>query len=376
MPERSYEDLYRILVREMEEYGIFLMETDGAITTWNAGVETILGYPEQLFVGENVSMIFTPEDQAAGQPEAERTTAALQGFSPDERWHVRMDGKLIFVDGVVRPLRDNHGALIGFSKIMRDATRRKLAENERDRLIHEQRAGREQLQAAHDILKRSNEDLQDFAHVISHDLQAPIRAMKSYSQLLTQRYKDKLDPNAQEFLGFIVEGADRMTNLITGLLKYAQATNLDATPLKLVSADAVMRGALVNLQTAIDESGATVTQDPLPMVLADPLQLMQLFQNLIGNALKYRGSEPSRVHVSASEREEEWVFSLRDNGVGIDPKYSTRIFGLFKRLHDTTQPGSGIGLAICKKIVERNGGRIWVESEAGKGATFYFSILK
>lgn len=376
MSERKYEDLYRILVRELEEYAIFLMDVDGTILTWNAGVRVILGYPEDEFVGRNVAMIFTPEDRATGESKKELQRAAENGYSPDERWHVRRDGERIFVDGVVRGLRDETGALTGFSKIMRDATRRKHAEAERDRLIEAQGSAREQLQAAHDDLKRSNEDLQDFAYVISHDLQAPIRTMKSYSQLLSQRYKSKLDNDAGEFLGYITEGADRMTALINGLLKYAQATNLEAAPLNAVSSDAVLRGALVNLQPAITESGAEIVHDELPVVEADPLQLMQVFQNLIGNALKYRSAETPRVTVSASDMGGEWIFAVRDNGIGFDPKYAARVFGLFKRLHGNQHPGMGIGLSICKKIVERNGGRIWVESAEGSGSTFYFSVPK
>jgi PAS domain S-box-containing protein len=376
MPERKYEDLYRILVREMEEYAIFVMEVDGIILTWNAGVERILGYREDEFVGQHVSIICTPEDVANGECANELERAAERGFSAVEHWHIRKNGERFFVDGVVRAIRDEQGELTGFSKIMRDATRRKEAEIERNRLIQEQAAAREELQAAHDDLKRSNEDLQDFAYVISHDLQAPIRTMKSYSQLLAQRYKGQLDSDANEFLGYIVEGADRMMALINGLLKYAQATNLEATPLTPVSAEAVLQGALVNLQPAIDESGASVTHDQLPVVSADPLQLMQIFQNLIGNALKYRSKEPPTVYVSANEGEDEWVFLVKDNGVGFDPKFAGRIFGLFKRLHGSQYPGMGIGLSICKKIVERNGGRMWVESVEGQGSTFYFSIPK
>lgn len=376
MLERKFEDLYRILVREMEEYAIFLLEVDGTILSWNAGVARILGYREEEVVGRNVDIIFTPEDRATGESAKELKRAAEQGFSPDERWHLRKSGERFFVDGVVRALRDDNGALTGFSKIMRDATRRKQAETEPDHLIQEQATLREQLQVAHDDLKRSNEDLQDFAYVISHDLQAPIRTMKSYSQLVAQRYKGRLDSDANEFLGYIEEGADRMTALINGLLKYAQATNLESTPLHAVSADAVLRGALVNLQPALEESGASITHDELPAVPADPLQLMQIFQNLIENALKYRSSETPRINVSAREGEDDWVFTVQDNGVGFDPKFATRVFGLFKRLHGSEYPGMGVGLSICKKIVERNGGRIWVESMEGKGSTFSFSVPK
>jgi two-component system, sensor histidine kinase and response regulator len=226
-------------------------------------------------------------------------------------------------------------------------------------------------------LSRSNEELRQFAYAASHDLKEPMRTIASYTQLLTQRYNKALDDDAREFLGYVVEGVRRMDALLSDLLAYSQHLGSRPAGFQQVNAEAVLMGVLMNLQASINESCAIVTHDPLPVDIAsDFAQLSQVFQNLISNSLKYRGSETPRIHISAAEGEEEWQFSVRDNGVGIEPAYSEQVFGVFKRLHGREYPGTGMGLAICKKIIERHGGRIWVESEPGKGANFSFTIPK
>lgn len=242
------------------------------------------------------------------------------------------------------------------------------------------REQRELIQARQDLEKsvvelgRSNSDLQQFAYVASHDLQEPLRMVASYTQLLAKRYKGKLDADADEFIAYAVDGANRMQRLIQDLLAYSRV-NTQGQVFEPTSVEAVVGYALDNLRGAIEESGAVVTHDPLPTVMADDRQLLQLFQNLLSNALKFRGEQPPRVHVAAERRGTEWVFSVRDNGIGIDPQYAERIFVVFQRLHNVAEySGTGIGLAICKKIVERHGGRIWIESQLGKGATFYFTL--
>jgi len=196
----------------------------------------------------------------------------------------------------------------------------------------------------------------------------------SYTQLLGKRYKGKLDDNADEFISFAVEGANRMQRLINDLLTYSRVGTRGQRPEPAYS-EHVLDEALASLQLAITESAAQVTHDPLPKVLADGAQLGQVFQNLIGNALKYRGDAPPRIHISARREGDMWLFSVRDNGIGIDPEYHERIFVIFQRLHTREEEsGTGLGLAVCKKIVERHGGRIWLESELGKGATFYFTV--
>jgi signal transduction histidine kinase len=228
-------------------------------------------------------------------------------------------------------------------------------------------------------LARSNADLERFAYIASHDLKEPLRMVMSFTKLLAKRYKDQLDADAEQFIGFAVDGAERMEQLIQDLLTYSRVSAPDKQ-FQPVDCQAAFTLALINLKTAIEESGAIVTCSALPVVLGDHTQLAQLFQNLIGNAVKYRSATPPTVHVSATrpsmpDDSEEWLFSVRDNGIGIDPQYADRIFVIFQRLHGREQyPGTGVGLAICKKIVERHGGRIWVESQLGQGATFYFTL--
>jgi signal transduction histidine kinase len=223
-------------------------------------------------------------------------------------------------------------------------------------------------------LARSNEDLEQFAYVASHDLQEPLRMVTSYVQLLAKRYKSKLDADANEFIDFAVDGAIRMRKLINDLLTYS-GVGTQGKELSPTDSEAVLAQSVNDLKLTIEDNEALVTHDPLPTVMADRPQLGQLFQNLIGNAIKFRGNEPPRVHISASRNGSGWIFSVRDNGIGIAPEYSERIFIIFQRLHSRQEyAGTGIGLAICKKIVERHGGHIWVESEVGKGATFRFSL--
>lgn len=256
--------------------------------------------------------------------------------------------------------RDSSGAPLRAIGTYLDITARKGAE--------------ERLAAKAQELSRSNAELEQFAYVASHDLQEPLRMITCYCQLLQRRYQGKLDAGADEFIGYAVEGASRMQHLIEDLLTYSRV-GTKAKPLEPVDCIAVLKDALANLKVALVQSDAVVTQDPLPTVLADGKQLIQLFQNLIGNAIKYRGSQRPVIHVSVEPQEEAWRFSVRDNGIGLDPQFSDRIFVIFQRLHTKTEyPGTGMGLAICKKIVEQHGGRIWVESQPGLGSVFYFSI--
>jgi PAS domain S-box-containing protein len=270
------------------------------------------------------------------------------------------DGRVTWVSTTKMPLRNSDGEIIGTFGVSRDITELKHNEATLRKTVEE--------------LARSNAELEQFAYLASHDLQEPLRTVISYTQALEKRCRGKLDPEADEFISFIVGGATRMRSLIRGLLAYSQV-GARKKPLRETDCNAVFDQAVSNLRTMIQESGAVVTRDSLPIVPADELQLGLLFKNLINNAIKFRGETPPRVHTSAQRDSDTWVFSVRDNGIGIGPQYAQRIFVIFRRLHGGDQyPGTGVGLAICKRIAEQHGGRIWVESQPGQGATFYFTI--
>ncbi len=274
--------------------------------------------------------------------------------------HFDKKGNELFVEIMVYPVKDKEGKIIQFVYIYRDITERKRAEKA--------------LKQMSDELTRSNADLKQFAYIVSHDLKEPLLTVEGFVKLLARRYKGKLDDKADEFLKYIINGTQRMQELIKDLLEYSQV-GAKAEKFKSTNCSFVVDKAIGNLQATIKKSNAVVTYDELPTVMADISQMVSLFQNLIGNAIKFRSEEEPRVHISADRKEDEWIFSIKDNGIGIDSKDAERIFIVFQRLHNKDEyPGTGIGLAICKKIVERHGGRIWVESKIGKGSIFYFTI--
>lgn len=238
----------------------------------------------------------------------------------------------------------------------------------------EQALAENELRGVLEDLKRSNTELQQFAYIASHDLQEPLRMVSSFMQLLEQRYKGKLDKDADEFIGYAVEGAMRMQRMVNDLLAYSRI-GTKGKPFERVDCNKILADARANLKLSIEESGASITADPLPVVDGDASQLLQVFQNLLANAIKFRGEKAPEIAIHAEPHEQEWQFSVRDKGIGLDPGYAEKIFVIFKRLHTAAQyPGSGIGLTICKKIIERHHGRIWVESKPGHGSVFYFTL--
>jgi light-regulated signal transduction histidine kinase (bacteriophytochrome) len=286
-------------------------------------------------------------------------------------------GQLIFLLGIVLTL---FALYLVSSAIHQETIERKQAEASLKQLNDELEARVQErtteLEEANANLLRSNRELEQFAYVASHDLQEPLRAVNSYAQLITRKYQGNLDAKADKYLGYIMEGATRMQQLINDLLAFSRV-GTHGKPLVLTDCEMVLSQVLDNLKVAIAENQASVTHDPLPSVMGDEIQLIQLLQNLIANGMKFRREELPHVHVSANEQEHEWVFCVRDNGIGIESEYFERIFTIFQRLHSKSEyPGTGIGLAVCKKIVERHGGRIWVESMPGVGTAFYFTILR
>ncbi len=337
------------------------IEDERMARTWiSANVTRISGY--------NVEEILQPNwwHDHLHPDDRERVLAEMQeklfdrGFLVCEYRFRFKDGTYRWLRDELRMLYDRTGKPVEVVGSWADVTERKRSEavlaRQREELI------------------RSNEELEQFAYVASHDLQEPLRMVTSFLQLLQRRYEGQLDEEADEFIGYAVDGAKRMQQLINDLLAYSRV-GTRGRPFFPTDCQAVLKRALMNLRVAIQESNAVITHGSLPTVMADDAQLVQVFQNLIGNAIKFRGDDVPRIHISVEPRAEEWVFSVSDNGVGIDPQYADRIFLLFQRLHSRADhPGTGMGLAICKKIVERHGGRIWVESELGRGSTFFFTL--
>jgi len=346
-------------VVESSDDAIIGKTLDGVITTWNHGAEKVFGYPVSEAVGKPMQMLVPPE---RANEEADILARVERGESVEhfETVRVRKDGKGIDVSVTISPIRDSSGAIVGVSKVARDISERKRAEQRLADKVEE--------------LARSNRDLEQFAYAASHDLQEPLRMVASYTQLLAERYGGKLDENADKFLGYAREGALRMQVLIRDLLTFSRVVQA-GVPRKNVDCDVALEEALQSLTAAIEESGAVVTHTALPNVWADQTQIAQVFQNLIGNAIKFHNGAPPQCAVSAEKSGCNWLFSVSDNGIGIAPEYAENIFVVFQRLHARTEyPGNGIGLAICKKIIEHYGGTIWVESKVGEGSTFKFTL--
>ena len=326
--------------------------TDGKIMDVNKATEEVTGVLRERLIGSNFPDYFT-------EPEKAR-----DGY------------KRVFSEGLVRdyPLSIHHTS--GHTTdMLYNATVYKNEAGEVQGIFAAARDITERKKLEEDLL-RSNADLAQFAYVTSHDLQEPLRMVTSYLQLVEQRYKDKLDAAGTEFINYAVDGAKQMQTMINDLLTFSRV-GTRGKPFQPTDCEVILDQALINLQMAIGDSHAIITHDPLPTVIADDTQITQLFQNLIGNAIKFRSREPLRVHISAQAKEKEWLFSVRDNSIGIDPLYSERVFVLFQRLHSKEEyPGTGIGLAVCKRVIERHGGKIWVESQLGQGSTFYFTIPK
>lgn len=346
---------------EAASQAIVAVSKDGCIVLVNRRVEELFGYPREELLNNGIEKLLPPRYRQAH-------AAHRLGFFENPRTRPMgpaMELSGLRKDGTEFPLEiglsfvETQQGLLALGLIS-DVTERKRAADE--------------LVQAHDELVRSNRDLEQFAYIASHDLQEPLRMVTAYLNLLDRRYRETLDDDAREFIHYAVDGAERMKGLIQDLLKVARS-NRQALNMQPSSAAVMLKHALLNLKVAIEESGAVVTSDALPEVHADGALLTLVFQNLIGNAIKFRAAATPRIHVSARHEGAEWIFSVRDNGIGIQPQHAQRIFRIFERLNDPAKyAGSGIGLAITERIVARHGGRIWVDSRIGEGSTFLFSI--
>jgi PAS domain S-box-containing protein len=350
--------------------GVVSTDDLGAVTFMNPVAAELSGWDPDAAVGKPIENVLVFRREDTREPIENPVRNALRSGRivglENHTILVSKDGREIVVDDSASPIRDSNDSIVGAVLVFRDVSERRRSE----RALAE---AHNQLEKTASELRRSNEDLSQFAYVASHDLRSPLKTVTSFVQLLELRYADRLG-DGKELLRHITDATKRMAALIEDLLRFSTVASSGQVSTELVDANNCFSAAVENLHMAIAESGAIVTKDALPQVAIDETSLVQLLQNLIGNAIRYRSKEQPRIHISAERRGGSFQFSCSDNGMGIAPEYYDRIFEPFKRLHGSDIPGSGIGLALCKKIVERHGGRIWVESEVGKGSTFYLTI--
>lgn len=350
---RESENRFRQLADSMPQM-VWTARPDGYLDYYNERWYAFTGFSNETFGDAGWLSILHPDDLKRCSQEWDACVASGKPFTIEYRFWDRHERRWRWFMGRALPVRGERGSIVKWFGTCTDIDAQKSVEDE---------------------MRRANHDLEQFAYSASHDLQEPLRTLKIYSELLTSRYRDKLDGDALQFCDYLRAGATRMQMLVHDLLTYTQVSRFD-TPLETVDANAALNETLANLAGAITESGAVISSERLPCVPIRGGHLKQLFQNFIGNAIKYRSPDRSPViHVKAKQQGETWTFSVRDNGIGIDPEYKEQVFGLFKRLHTADEySGTGIGLAICQRIVERYRGRIWVESEPGQGSTFLFTV--
>jgi PAS domain S-box-containing protein len=351
---------------ESSDDAIISKTLDGTITTWNRGAERMFGYSPAEAIGKSINLIL-PQDRINEESDILAHIGRGESIDHFDTVRVRKDGERIHISVAISPMRNTAGKVVGASKIARDITRAKADEREIRKL-------NEELERRNQVLERSNIELQQFAYIASHDLQSPLRSVSGFIQLLKKKYEDQLDEQAFDWIRRAVQATGQMQTLIRDLLAFSRVDSR-ARPFVLMSFQDVFNDAVNQLEPSIRDAGGQVTCGQLPQVIGDRSQLVQLMDNLNGNGLKYHGEKVPHVHVSAEQIEHSWTFSVRDNGIGIAPEHYERIFEIFQRLHDKRDyPGTGIGLAVCRRIVGRHGGTIWVESTPPRGSAFHFTI--
>ncbi len=340
---------------------IISKDLNGVITSWNKSAERLFGYTAEEATGQEVVKLLIPDDRKDEEPQILAKLRAGERVDHFQTKRKRKDGTLLDISLTISPIKNPGGQIIGASKIARDITQQ----------VRDQEA----LHKANEALRQSNADLEQFAYSASHDLQEPLRMVSAYGQMLEKKHSDKLNESAKEYLGFVIEGALRMERLLRDLRAFTRVSVRAGGPPPAIDTMPVFENAIANLKASIDESGAQITYDFLPRVSIDGARLEMVFQNILSNAIRYRSADTPRIYVAAAQEGALCKFSIQDNGIGIDPEYKEQIFGIFTRLHTVSEyPGTGMGLAICQRIVERAGGRIWVESEPGRGSTFFFVL--
>jgi PAS domain S-box-containing protein len=345
---------------ESSDDAIVSKDLTGKIQSWNRGAERLFGYTADEVIGKPITIII-PSDRLHEEFDILSRLKRGERVEHFETIRKHKDGSLLNISLTVSPVKDAQGIVVGASKVARNITERKLQEKA--------------LQEANEALKQSNEDLEQFAYSASHDLQEPLRTASAFSEMLQMKFGGKLGGEGDEFIRYIVDASTRMQQLLHDLRTFTMASKLSQDQAPNIDAGEVLRHSICNMETAINESNAVITYGELPVVTIHQFQLEQLFQNIISNAIRYRSQTSPVIHIDAKCSDSKCTFSIRDNGIGIGPQYKEQIFEIFKRLHTTADyPGTGMGLAICQRIVERVGGRIWVESEPGRGSTFYFTL--
>ena len=368
---------FKVTVDHIENYAIFTMDLDGKITSWNHGATSIYGWNEDQVIGKHFEFLYLAKERKLGSPKKHIKKAAEKGSFETEMWSPKKDKSIFLADiSISHFIDDKTKKSLGYLQIVKDVTVRNTREEAQisaNDLLREEIERRKEIE---NQLNLSNQELDAFASAASHDLQEPLRMVVSYLQLIERRYEDKLDKDGKEFLNFAVDGASRMKNLISDLVVYSRIDKL-GKKFKKVDTNKVLDRALNNLEIIIEESGAEITHDKLPEIWSDTIQLTQVFQNLIANAIKFCDKSKPKIHISVKSEKDNYVFSIKDNGQGIEAKHLQSIFIIFKQLGDRAERrGSGVGLAMVKKIITRHKGEIWVKSKPGSGTTFFFSIPK
>jgi len=372
---RQSEERYRSLVEQVTDYGIFMMDEKGRIISWNEGAKKIKGYTANEIIGKYFTIFYPEEDILNGKPAHELKVAVAEGKYEEEGWRLRKDGSRFWANVVITAIYNNIGIHIGFSKVTRDLTERKESEKALRESYERYRMLTEELRVTNTELSTANKELEQFTSIVSHDLQEPIRTIKSFLTLIDMKLSTEQSVDLQTYISKSIAAADRMRELIRNLLNYSQVSKGDLK-YETVHINDIIQQVLQNLKTAIDTARARIiVETEVDTVQGDPVQLMQLLQNLIGNALKFTKAVQPQISISCRQEEGHVKFEITDNGIGIAKDDMAKIFQVFKRLNSEKEyPGTGIGLAICKRIVDRHGGNIWPESEPGKGTTFHFTL--